>query len=186
MSKSCTYVTNWSARTESQKSSTKARLARRVRSAAAFRSAGAPSPTSCAIAFSLARSGTRTKYGNSRRLWKENYSRLPITRSRKIGSFERTLLPALTVSAFAAFEGAHLVRHCRTRRPRHDDQIHAPAPSGPFPTGDFNSSVSPWLAVGLVEQRNWVRFAKTSRPALSASALPASEGARLVHHRSRR
>jgi len=62
MSKSCTYVTNWSARTESQKSSTKARLARRVRSAAAFRSAGAPSPTSCAIAFSLARSGTRAKY----------------------------------------------------------------------------------------------------------------------------
>jgi len=36
------------------------------------------------------------------------------------------------------------------------------------------------------QQENWVRFAKTSRPALSASALPASEGERLVHHRSRR
>ena len=33
-----------------------------------------------------------------------------------------------------------------------------------------------------VEQRNWVRFAKTSQPALSASALPASEAARLVRH----
>jgi hypothetical protein len=41
-------------------------------------------------------------------------------------------------------------------------------------------------AMGLVEQGNWVRFAKTPRPALCASALPASEGAHLVHHRSRR
>jgi hypothetical protein len=39
----------------------------------------------------------------------------------------------------------------------------------------------PWA---LVEQRNWVRFAKASRPAFSASALPASEGARLVRRRS--
>jgi hypothetical protein len=35
-------------------------------------------------------------------------------------------------------------------------------------------------AVGLV------RFAETSRPALSVSALAASEDARLVRHRSRR
>jgi hypothetical protein len=33
---------------------------------------------------------------------------------------------------------------------------------------------------------DWVRFANKSSLALIASALPASEGTRLVHHRSRR
>jgi hypothetical protein len=35
-------------------------------------------------------------------------------------------------------------------------------------------------AVGLAGHRNWVRFVKTSRPALSASVLAAFEGAHLV------
>jgi len=35
-------------------------------------------------------------------------------------------------------------------------------------------------AVGLAEQRNWVRFVKTSRPALTVSALAAFEVVRPV------